>query len=168
MTETISETDSNLILIDELVDYQFHAVEVAKQTSRQLVILSQELDFPVYHQETLYSALIDVAKRDRQSHISILVKNIRPLIERGHWLLKLARRMPSKVEIRKLTAEPDNESRAYMIGDGRYLLYKHDDNLYQGFVNYNGAPESKPLLEEFVYLWEQHSDNHPSLRQLVL
>lgn len=168
MTETISETDNNLILLDEVTDYQHHALEIAKRTQRQLIILSQELDFPVYSQEALYSELIQLAKRDRQSQIAILVKDVRPLIERGHRLLQLARRMSSKVEIRKLLTEPENETCAYAIGDKQYLLYKHDDLHYQGFVNYSGAPESKSLLEEFSYLWEQHSYADPSLRQLVI
>ena len=168
MTEIISETDSNLILLDELADYQHHILTISERSQRQLVILSQELDFPVYSQETLCSTIIQLLRYDRQARVSVLVKNIRPMVERGHRLLKLARRMSSKIEIRKLTAEPEDETRAYAIGDQRYLLYKHDDNEYRGFVNYNGAPESKSLLEEFTYLWEQHSYLDPALRQLVI
>lgn len=168
MAETVSSTDKNLILLDGRESFSKHANKILEKTSRDLIILSSKLDFSVYDQTSIAEAITQIAKNDRQASIKILVKDIRPLIERGHLLLNLARRLSSKVKLRKLLIKPENETHSFIIGDGSRLLYQHEDGQYLGFVNYKARPESQKLLREFTYLWEQHSEEDPSLRTLTI
>jgi hypothetical protein len=168
MTEIVSQTDPKLIIIDALADFQKHAQQVIEKSKREILLLSTNLDPELFDQNVYADMLVDFVRRDRNSTVKILVKDIRPLIESGHCLLNLARRVSSKVEIRKLLKEPEDENHAFLMGDRKFLLYKHDDKNYQGFVNYNAAPESRSLADEFVYLWEQHSVLDPSLKTFVL
>lgn len=55
-----------------------------------------------------------------------------------------------------------------MIGDRKHLLYMHEDLVYNGFVNYEAAQESKSLADEFTYLWDKHSELDPALRTMLL
>src|SRR5690606_16591758 len=99
--------------------------------------------------------------------IHILVKETRPLIERRHQLVELSRRLSSKVILRKLTILPENTDMALILGDNDKLLYKNDDSVYRGFVNYDARAEVKRLGEIFNYVW-QYAESEPGLQQLHL
>jgi len=168
MAETVSSTDENLILLDGRDSFSKHTRKILSETRRDVVILSDNLDFNIYDQKSIAEAITQIITNDRHASIKILVKDIRPLVERGHHLLNIARRLSSKVKLRKLLLEPENKSHAFLIGDGSRLLYQHEDEQHVGFVNYKARPESKKLLREFIFLWEQHSEEDPSLRNLTI
>lgn len=168
MTESTSPTDAGLIQLEGVEAFAKHAVKLVQKSRRELVILSRYLDLPVYGQEGFQSALSKLVREDRNSRVRILVKEPRPLLETGHPLLTLGRRLSSKVELRKLTYEPQDDAIGYLVGDRELLLYDRADGNCQGFVNYRAAPEASALLDEFNYLWEQHGYADPAFRQLVL
>lgn len=168
MKEKQSDTDENLFLLDDAEAFAKHACQIAEQSSRKLAILSNFLD-PIIFDQQDFSALVSrLARSDRNARVRILVKDIQPLTERGHALLSLARRLSSKVEIRKLLIEPQNDAQAYLISDRQRVLYKHDDGEYQGFANYRAGPEANKLLTDFDNFWERHSELSPDLRSLRL
>ncbi|MEX1032585.1 MAG: hypothetical protein WDZ30_04445 [Cellvibrionaceae bacterium] len=166
MKEIQSEVDENLILLEDGEAFAKHARQIVEQGRRELAILSSSLDPYIYDRTDFADLVSSLARGDRKAEVRIQVKDIRPLVERGHRLLKLARRLSSKVHIRKLLIEPENDTRAYLIGDRGLLLYKHDDTEYKGFANYRAGPEANALLDVFNHLWEQHSTVDPSLRNL--
>jgi len=168
MTEKISELDPNLALLDELADYQRHALNAVQQGRRKLYILSDLLDDPVYNTDAFRDAVRNLAIKDRYSEVRILVKDIKPLVERGHRLLELARRLSSKVQLRKLTVPPLNNDQAYMIVDNATILYKHVDTVYNGYVDYAAAPKCKLLIEEFNKAWDMFGEVDPSLRYQLI
>ncbi len=168
MSETQSTADDKLFLLEGLEAFSNHAIKLIRQTSRNLYILSNELDFPLYSKPEIVSGLSTIARQDRNASIRILVKKTRPLVERNHQILAVARKLPSKISIRKLTLEPEDDDRAYLISDRRGLLYKRDDREYSGFANYNAGPEVSTILDDFNYLWQQHSIDDVELRSLSL
>jgi hypothetical protein len=168
MAESISPTDENLIQLEGEEAYLKHSKRIVAESSREIYILSDELDRSIFNDSELIDLLSSFVRLERRCTIKILVKDIRPMIDRGHALLSLSRRLSSRVIIKKLLLKPKDNAIGYMISDKRALLYKHSDNEYVGFVNYKAGPESKKLLEEFVYLWEHHSVVDPELKQLTI
>lgn len=168
MSEQTSETDTNLMLIDELEDFSKHSLKVVEASRREILLLSDTLDPALYNNENFYQRVLDLARSDRTVQIKILVKDVRPIVEMGHRLLNLARRLSSKVEIRKLLIQPEKASITYLIGDRKALLYMHEEKVYNGFVNYEAAQECKSLADEFTYLWDKHSVLDPALRTMLL
>ncbi len=168
MAEHASETDTNLTLIDELDDFSRHSLQVVESSRREVLLLSKTLDPAIYDNEPFYQSILDLARRDRNVQVRILVKDIQPVVEHGHRILNLARRLSSKIEIRKLLIKPEKDSITYLIGDRKHLLYMHEDQVYNGFVNYDAAQESKSLADEFTYLWDKHSVLDPALRTMLL
>jgi len=168
MVEKASETDTNLILIDELNDFSSHSLQLVESSRREVLLLSKTLDPALYNNESFYQAILDFARKDRNVRVKILVKDIQPVVEQGHRLLTLARRLSSKIEIRKLLSKSQKDSITYLIGDRKHLLYMHEDQIYNGFINYEAAQESKSLTDEFTYLWDTHSELDPTLRTMLL
>lgn len=166
MKERQSELDDRLFLLEGAEAFTKHARQIVAQSSRKLAILSETLDPAIFDQKGFSDLVSRLARGDRNAMVRILVKDIQPLVEGGHALLSLARRLSSKIELRKLLIEPENATQAYLIGDRRGLLYKHDDREYQGFASYRAGPEANRLLTEFDNLWERHSELSPALRSL--
>jgi hypothetical protein len=168
MAATVSSNSPDLFLLDAPADFQAHALKAAQQGRRQLCILSTTLDAPLYNSDEFYDAVRILATRDRYCQVRFLVKDIKPMVEHGHRLLQLAHRLSGKVDIRKLTVEPQNADHAWMIVDEAVLLYKHDDAAYNGYADYAAAAKCKLLLEEFTNLWDMYGEEDPNLRQQLL
>lgn len=170
-----SNISKDLYLLDNIQDLKEHAQALASQGRRQLKILSQRLDPQLYDHASFADTVSSLARYHRSSLVQILVKDTKPLLERGHTLIRLAQRLPSKVEIRLLKEETrqeaDNTAMAFMIVDSDGLLYINDDSAHlteaRGFANYAAGPEVKRFNETFERLW-QSSEPDPNLRQLKL
>lgn len=169
-----STTSDDLYLLDSTQDLREHALKLALRGRRQLKILSRRLDPALYNNDCFADALSSLARYHRSSYIQILVKDTKPLVERGHALIRLAQRLPSKVEVRQLkqdTRQEADNNAAFMLVDSDGLLYINDDSAplsdVRGFANYAAAPEVKNLNETFERLW-QCSEPDPNLRQLKL
>lgn len=160
--------DDSLHRLDDLAALRQHALQCVQRGRRKLCILSNTLDPELYDRDEFRDALRDLVISDRYCEARILVKDIRPLVERGHRLLELSRRLSSKVLLRKLTVEPKLKDAGWMVVDTATLLFRHDEALHQGFVDYAAAPRCRQLLEEFTTLWELYGEADPALRQQLL
>ncbi len=156
-----------LWLLDGLEDFRRYSLELVKHCHRQIAILSYELDEPVYGDANYVQAISDFVRSSRHIHMQILVKDTKRAIEYGHPLVKLAQRLSSKIQLRKLTQQPNNQEMGFMLGDTSKLLYKNDDSHYRGFFNSAAAREVKQLREEFNYLW-QYAEPEPEFQQFFL
>lgn len=162
-----SSVSEQLLLLEGVEDFRDQALALAQGTRKALDILSLDLDFAVFDQSDFVDAVSEVARRSRHTRVRLLIKDTRPVIERGHSLVRLAQRLPSKVELRKLTIEPGDTNMGFMLSDRRGLLFKNDDREHRGFVNFDAAAEVRTLLEKFDYIWE-HGKPEPRLRPLKL
>lgn len=150
-----SKASKDLWLLRSANDFRDHSIKLLSSTSRQISVLSKNLDPSIYGQSQFLDLLSKLARSGSQVEIKFLVKDFKPAIESGHPLIKLAQRLSSKIQLKKLTQEPENNDMGFIICDLRGLLYQNDETVYQGFANYNAAPEIKSLREEFHYLWER-------------
>ncbi len=164
---TPSNISTDLLLLDCAQDYLENSIKVLSQATRSATIFSHVLDPHIYDNSDVLNAISQLARRSRYSEIRILVRHTKPLIELGHNLVRLSQRLPSKILIRKITTEPSNQNMAFLICDNSMLIYKHDDQNYQGFANYCAPQEIKSLKEAYLPCWEQGAFDM-DLRQLNL
>lgn len=160
--------DESLVLLEGMVSFRELALAALRAGQRKVYLLSESLDPAVYDTDEFRDALRDLVIRDRYCKAFILVKDIQPVVERGHRLLELSRRLSSKVSMRKLTVMPRNRDEAYLIVGRSTLLYKHDDRQYKGYLDTAAAPRCRSLVEEFTQLWDLYGEEHPSLRQQLI
>jgi hypothetical protein len=150
-----SKASKELWLLKNVDDFREHSLKILSATRRQVFVLSKNLDANIYGQASFLEQLSNLARSGQQAEIKFLVKDFKPAIDAYHPLIKLSQRLSSKIQLKKLTQEPENNDMGFMISDLRGLLYQNDETIYQGFANYNAAPEIKGLKEEFNYLWER-------------
>ncbi len=150
-------------------DFQACLASTLSNTRHSLCILSENLDDNIYHIDSLSTEITRINREaGKRSQIRILVKDAHRLINTPHPLAQLHRRLPSVVQIRLLTLQPQNEQINYLINDNQGLMFQHQAGIYKGFYAPEARAEAHRLLEEFNELWQRHSSDIQELRQLSL
>ena len=164
---TVSASSPDLWLLDGVEDFRQYALLLSQKTVRNIAILTQNLDAAIFAEQELVQALSAMARSNRQAQIQILIKDTKPAIASSHPLIRLAQRLSSKIILRKLVIEPDDQDMGFMLCDTWGLLYKNDDTVYKGFANLAALREVKQLREQFNYCW-QYAQPDPDLQVITL
>lgn len=141
------------------------ALALVSQASRSLHIFSYDLDPMVYDNPEFVEAVKNLAIGHSHSQVQIIIQDSRKIIEHGHRIIELARRISSSIHIRKTPAEMKTYSQAFLIADKTGVLYRTIGDRYEGYVNFDDRFECKNLLDFFSTTWE-HSAPDPELRRL--
>lgn len=141
------------------------ALALVNQASRSLHIFSYDLDPMVYDNPEFVEAVKNLAIGHSHSQVQIIIQDSRKIIEHGHRIIELARRISSSIHIRKTPAEMKTYSQAFLIADKTGVLYRTIGDRYEGYVNFDDRFECKNLLDFFTTTWE-HSAPDPELRRL--
>ncbi len=144
-----------------------YVVELARSASRYLCILSPALDYKVFDNESLADAIGALARDSRQTSIRILIQDARPLVTRGHRLLELSRRMPSKVELRKLPEHPEWRAETIVTRDKDGVLYRPGGSEERAFYEPDSRASTQRHIDLFDGLW-RHGTRDAELRSLHL
>ena len=143
------------------------AVELCAGATRSVCILSPELDGEAFDNPSLVDVLSALARDSRQTEVRILVQDAGRLVGRGHRLLQLARKLPSKVRIQRLSEHPDWNGETIVIRDRDGVLYKPGGSDHEGFYEPASRSSTQRHLELFEELW-RYSVQDPELRALPL
>ena len=128
--------------------------EMTKQTSRNLLIISRDLEPHIYNQSIFLNALKNLALNGRRAQIRILVSNIESIINTEHQILSLCIKLPSFIELRKISSEYKNYNKALLIADETGYLYRGNTSRYEGVLNFNSPRASKNYSNLFQEIWE--------------
>jgi hypothetical protein len=142
-------------------------VELCTSARRHLRILSPDLDHEVFDNEALRDAISGLARRSRYTEVRILVRDARAIVQRGHRLLELARRIPNLVQIQVLSEHPDMNDDVMVVRDRDGLLFKPGDSEHQGIYEPDSRAITEHYVEKFDELWEC-SASDVELRRLGL
>ena len=154
---------------DEYREWSYHATEI----TANFVQKADEGWHKITRWKTLYGDLEYWAfynateEAPPPSTVRILVSDWRPMVQRGHRLLALARRLPSSVRLQQLTEHPDWKGETLLIRDRSGLLWQPGESDKSGFWQPDSAAEVRPYLDRFEELW-RHSATHVEFRSTPL
>ena len=129
-------------------------LELTKQSSRKLNIISKNLDPLIYNQPDFLEALKNLALNGRRTKIYILVSDVESILNIDHKILYLSSKLSSFIELRKISPEYKNFNKEILIADEVGYLYRENANRYEGKINFNSLRECKNLLDIFQEMWE--------------
>jgi predicted GNAT family N-acyltransferase len=129
------------------------ALELALTARRSLCIYSQLLDREVFDSAELASAITALARRSRYSDVRILINDSKPLIEQGHRLLELARRLSSTAHIRVIEEHPELPEATFVLRDNDGTVYEPDERRQTGFYEPDSRAVAQSHIEKFDDLW---------------
>lgn len=159
--------EPGLIHLDNLDALREQALQLAKDTRRQLTIFTPDLEAALYHQPAFVECTLNLIKRSKQTEVRILVQDTRHARECGHGLLKLLRYSDGQFQIRKITIDGDIKNSAYLVCDDKHLLRRQSASAYQAVCYTHDRARVKDQLEEFELLWNIATLD-PDLRSLTL
>ena len=133
--------------------YDF-VLEITKQSSKKITIISKDLEPLIYNQSDFLEALKNMALNGRRVQIRVLVSDVESIRNADHRLLDLSSKLPSFIELRKISPEYKNFNKAMLIADEIGYVYRENANRYEGKINFNSPRECKNLLDKFDEMWE--------------
>jgi hypothetical protein len=161
-------SDSDLVTgIEYPRPFDTYAISLSQSASRNICILSPQLDPAAFDNIELATALSTLARENRQTQVRILIKDTRSLVGRGHRLLELARRLPSSVHIRTLPEHPNWNNETVVIRDRDGVLFTLGGSDHEAFYEPDSRASTLSHLELFEDLW-RYSIEDTELRSLLL
>jgi predicted GNAT family N-acyltransferase len=157
-------------------DVQRHAGESAchdallrclDEPVRKLFILSPFLDHQLFDSAAVSERISRFARSGAATEVRILIKDSRLIIDRGHRLVALAKRLSSKITIRRVSGELDPGAASFVTWDDVGFFLLPDFREYVCVVDYHDRVQAQRFSQHFTYLWE-HAAPDPELRGLAL
>ena len=138
-----------------LIQTQASLQRLLGNAARQIFILSPYLDDELFDIDGTVEAVSKFARLTARCEVRIVIMNSKLIVNRGHHLLELARRLSGKIQIRVLD-EPISESTSTFVcadAQGYWLLPVHDQ--YDGVLDLTNQVIAKRLQETFTSAWEK-------------
>ncbi len=143
------------------------ALEMVRQASQRIAIVSHELDPIVFDTLEFKDALKEMVLNNRYAEVRIIVFNPETIVRRGHKLLDLATHLSSFIHFKKVAREHKSSNEAVLIADASGYVFRENIERYRGKVNFNSRSESKNLLDVFDTMWEAATPD-PNLRRVII
>lgn len=174
MSETRPYTDSDRFRLGEtagehpvetLAEARDAALALARQAVLSLRIFTRNLDPQLLSTPAFRDAVSDLARRDRQTEIRILVQDPTPAIRRHHELVDLVQQLSSHIAARRVAREWEDEVCAFLLADEHGLLWRPYGDRVEGTVDFAAGPRGRERRNWFDTVWEA-SEPEPELRRL--
>ncbi|MFW6094615.1 MAG: GNAT family N-acetyltransferase [Pseudomonadota bacterium] len=134
---------------------------------RRLVIFSQRLDHALFDAPAVVDAISRFARSTPQVRVRILITDTGPIVDRGHSLVELARRLDSRIEIRRAPEADAPAEESYVTWDAAGYLLIPDFQVYTAVLDPHDAVRAQRMTDGFTALWEKSAPD-PELRTLKL
>jgi len=138
---------------------------LAQQAKRTIHIFSHQLDPSIYGEARLLDAITQLAIRNRNSKIHILVKETQAMIKNGHRIIETARRASSNIQIRKVNEDYQKITYAFCAVDEIGLIYQKVATRYEAKLDFHASKKARTLVKKFNEIWRKSSPE-PMLKHL--
>lgn len=144
-----------------------HALALLARAQRSVSLYSPDLEPLLYSNSSVRQAFSQFLLAHPRNQLRILVQDSGRAVREGHQLLALARRLTSKLHIRKLNPEYPSEDCAFIVVDNRSLLLRPKTGQQVGYALYNDPGKAHLRQSQFDQAWD-HSLSDPDLRSFLL
>ncbi len=129
--------------------------ELIASSKRRLLLLNPFLDHELFDRESVVEAISALARSAPGVEIRIIVFDTKLLVERGHRLVELARRLDEKISIRVYREMANAETSSFACADldGYWLLPSYEK--YDGISDLADPINNRRLTEAFRTTWEK-------------
>jgi hypothetical protein len=146
--------DAGLLQLHSAADNALVAADLLAQTRRELCLLSQDLDRPVFDRREFLDGLRELALRSSLSRIRILLQDHRRVVRQGHRVIELARRLTSSLEIRVPSEDWLEHPENFLLADQYGYLHRELSTRYLAAADYHAPLVVRRLRLRFDEIWE--------------
>ncbi|MEX2479608.1 MAG: hypothetical protein WD928_01990 [Gammaproteobacteria bacterium] len=141
------------------------SLELARQCSRYLDIVSRHLDPALYDNDEFCDAVKSLALGNRHARIRLFIIDSRPLVRRGHRLIDLAIRLPSFIHVRGPSPQHREFNEAMLVADRVGYVHRRFADRPEARADFYDRRSSSALIDRIDELWERGSPD-PNFRRL--
>lgn len=159
--------DKKLILLRSEDDFHNIIIEMCRQATHSIRIFSPVLEHKLFDDAVLRDICSALARRNKYTHIEVLLFDSHRVVKNGHALLEIARRLPSSIQIRIVHPELRQQNHEFVLADSTGVIYRHDYEIYDGYANFSDVADANRLGRQFSRAWDS-SLADPYLRTLKI
>ena len=145
----------------------FYAQLIFEHSRRTVRIQCAELP-PVFNSEAFLAIIRACLRKHRGTKIEILVRSEEGIKQRYGNFVTTLNRMSSRISLRKLTIDAEQNTQFFIVGDRSHLLFLNDSDSASGFLRLSAGAEANHFDELFARNWQSQSNVIEDLRQLYL
>jgi hypothetical protein len=158
---------SQELVFDSRREVRDLAVALASQAQRSLLLHTHDLEPVIFDQLPFLDAAQDMVRRHRDSCFHILLQDGRGAVHNGNRLIEMARRLSTRIEIRRPQAEYLDFPATFLLADDSGYLHRPLYSRYEGTAGFNNPGTTLRLKRYFMEAWE-HSAPDVEMRRLHL
>lgn len=140
---------------------------LAQSAERELLIFSRDLDPDLYDQAPFIAEIRRLALAYPRLPVRALLFDARAPVIAGHRMVALARRLGSRIAIRRLGEDFRDRPDAFLIADARGYCLRRLADRPEATLAPRAPAQAARLRAEFERMWER-SDGDAELLQLSL
>ena len=142
-------------LLDGRADCRNCARQLITLANHRVYIISQKLEPEFYNNRQIFDHLTSLSTSNRKADIRIITHNTRTAASEGHFLINLAQKLPSFVQIRTTVTRADRQflESWLIVDDMAYMRVKNPARYEGNFETYNKL-ECKSYISRFEEMWE--------------
>lgn len=159
--------DKKLILLRSEDDFHNIIIEMCRQATQSIRIYSPVLEHKLFDEPQLRDICSALARRNKYTLVEMLLYDSHRVVKNGHCLLEIARRLPSSIRIRVVHPELRQQNHEYVLADSAGVIYRHDNEVYDGYANFSDIADGNRLARQFARAWDS-SLHDPYLRTLKI
>jgi len=170
-----AKTKKSLVLSQDETLYNYHDEEqfialhrnMLSQAQRRIWIIADTINSPILRDELFSQSIIQLAKKNSQAEIRILLGNDKTGAGHFNSLVNLAQRLSSFIEIRTIDKSSTKLSEMLTVVDFSAGIYRKNMQGFSGFATYNNHLIATRLQDKYEAHW-QHARASLEFRRLAI
>lgn len=160
--------ESSSIVLDGRSDCQEVARTLVLGSIGRLYLVTQRLEAELYNHAEIHEHLADLATTNRNTDIRIIAHDTRVAANQGHYLIHLAQKLPTFVQIRTtVTPAHRNFRESWLISDDSAYMRIRNLERFEGYYELDNKLECRSYYDDFIEMWEA-CDPDQNTRRLSL
>ncbi len=131
-------------------------VETLISLSRQTIyLIDARFDAVLYNHRHIYDHIAELVTKNRKTEVRLIAHDTRVASRDGHYLIQLAQKFPTFVQIRTTVTPLDRKfSENWLIIDNRSFMRIRNPLRYEGNFEIDNRLECQPYIEQFLEIWD--------------
>ena len=157
--------NSSSQLLSTRSDCKQAITDLILMAKESVYLITQKLEPELYNESDIHQHLVSLATHNRKTDIRILAHDTRRAAANGHYLIKLAQKLPTFAQIRS-TETPAHKrfSESWLVVDKQHFLRIRNLDRYEANLEIDNRLECRPLVDSFVDIWEASQPDQNSRR----
>jgi len=153
--------------VERLAEASAVAHALAVQAQRTLLLHTEDLEPDIYDDCAFLDAVSRLARDHSQSRIWILIHDARKVVQHGHRLIEIARRLSSTIQLRRPAPQYRNKHESFLLADDCGYLYRPIAARYEGTANFHDPGKVADFKKYFMAVWER-SEPDEEIKRLYI